>query len=160
MKKKSDLYKKIFEINSKSETFANWYYENLLLGYTYGKTLMDIYQPTKPNENLMSALEVDRADINERVSFVGVVKKVMNGTSKNGNDYLRIYIADETSEMKVMIFNKRMTNAIELCFKGKLPEKEEIVQVRGVKKDEVVFADEISPQPNKVYTKLAQVKNL
>ena len=65
--------------------------------------------------------------------------------------------ADKT---KVMIFNKRMTNAIELCFKGKLPEKEEIVQVRGVKKDEVVFADEISPQPNKVYTKLAQVKNL
>ena len=41
-----------------------------------------------------------------------------------------------------------------------MPEKEEIVQVSGVKKDEVVFADNISPQPNKVYTKLAQVKNL
>ena len=31
---------------------------------------------------------------------------------------------------------------------------------QGVKKDEVVFADNLSPQPNKVYTKLAQVKNL
>ena len=41
-----------------------------------------------------------------------------------------------------------------------MPEKEEIVQVAGVKKDEVVFADNISPQPNKVYTKLAEVKKL
>ena len=160
IKKKSESYKKIYEINSKSEKFANWYYENLLLGYTYGNTLIDIYQPLKPNDDLMSGRQVDEADINERICFVGVVKEVYSGTSKNGNDYLRIYIADETSEIKTMIFNKKMDNTIQLNFNGKMPEKEEIVQVSGVKKDEVVFADNISPQPNKVYTKLAQVKNL
>ena len=160
IKKRSESYKKIYEINSKSEKFANWYYENLLLGYTYGNTLIDIYQPLKPNDDLMSGRQVDEADIDTRICFVGVVKEVYSGTSKNGNDYLRIYIADETSQVKIMIFNKKMDNTIQLNFNGNMPEKEEIVQVAGVKKDEVVFADNISPQPNKVYTKLAQVKNL
>ena len=160
IQKRSDLYKKIYEINNKSQVFANWYYENLLLGYTYGKTLIDIYQPLKPNDSLMTGRQVDEADINERICFVGVVKEVYSGTSKNGNDYLRIYIADETSQVKIMIFNKKMDNTIHLNFNGKLPEKEEIVQVSGVKKDEVVFADNISPQPNKVYTKLAEVRKL
>ena len=160
IKKRSESYKKIYEINSKSEKFANWYYENLLLGYTYGTTLIDIYQPLKPNDDLMTGRQVDEADIDSRICFVGVVKDVYSGTSKNGNDYLRIYIADETSQVKVMIFNKKMSNTIQLNFNGNMPEKEEIVQVSGVKKDEVVFADNISPQPNKVYTKLAQVKNL
>ena len=59
-----------------------------------------------------------------------------------------------------MIFNKKMETAIRLNFNGQMPEKEEIVQVEGIKKDEVVFADNISPQPNKVYTKLAEVKKL
>jgi DNA polymerase-3 subunit alpha len=160
IKKRSELYKKIYEINNKSQVFANWYYENLLLGYTYGKTLIDIYQPLKPNDTLMSGRRVDEADIDDRICFVGVIKEVYSGTSKNGNDYLRIYVADETSQVKVMIFSKRMNNTIRLNFNGNLPDKEEIVQVSGVKKDEVVFADNISPQPNKVYTKLAQVKNL
>ena len=160
IKKRSESYKKIYEINSKSEKFANWYYENLLLGYTYGNTLIDIYQPLKPNDTLMTGREVDQADLNERICFVGVVKEVYSGTSKNGNDYLRIYIADETSQVKVMIFNKKMETAIRLNFNGQMPEKEEIVQVEGIKKDEVVFADNISPQPNKVYTKLAEVKKL
>ena len=160
IKKRSESYKKIYEINSKSEKFANWYYENMLLGYTYGTTLMDIYQPLKPNDDLISGRQIDEADVNERVTFVGVIKDVFSGTSKNGNDYLRIYVADETSEVKVMIFSKKMENTIALNFNGELPEKEQIVQITGVKKDEVVFADNISPQPNKVYTKLAQVKNL
>ena len=160
IQKRSALYKKIYEINNKSQVFANWYYENLLLGYTYGKTLIDIYQPLKPNDSLMTGRQVDEADINERICFVGVIKEVYSGTSKNGNDYLRIYIADETSQVKIMIFNKKMDNTIHLNFNGRLPEKEEIVQVSGVKKDEVVFADNISPQPNKVYTKLAEVRKL
>ena len=53
-----------------------------------------------------------------------------------------------------------MDNPNQLNFTGKMPEKVVLVQVSGLKKDEVVFADNISPQPNKVYTKLAQVKNL
>ena len=160
IKKKSAPYKKIFEINSKSERFANWYYENLLLGYTYGNTLIDIYQPLRPNDTFMRGREVDELDVDEQVCFIGVVKDVFSGTSKNGNDYLRIYIADETSQVKIMIFNKKMENCIHQNFGGNLPEKEEIVRVTGVKKEEVVFADNISPQPNKVYTKLAQIKNL
>ena len=34
----------------------------------------------------MTGREVDQADLNERICFVGVVKEVYSGTSKNGND--------------------------------------------------------------------------
>ena len=53
-----------------------------------------IYQPLKPNDDLMSGRQVDEADINERICFVGVVKEVYSGTSKNGNDYLSVVIKD------------------------------------------------------------------
>ena len=45
IKKKYDLYLKIYQQNNKSESFANWYYENKLLGYSYNNTLIDIFHP-------------------------------------------------------------------------------------------------------------------
>jgi hypothetical protein len=35
---------KIYNQNNKSESFANWYYEKKLMGYTYGKDLKDIFR--------------------------------------------------------------------------------------------------------------------
>ena len=43
IRKKCEKYREIYDINKRSESFANWYYEKSLLGYTYGKTLQDIF---------------------------------------------------------------------------------------------------------------------
>ena len=45
IKKRTDAYKEIYHKNNSSESFANWFYENTLLGYTYGKRLIDILPP-------------------------------------------------------------------------------------------------------------------
>ena len=57
-----------------------------------------------------------------------------------------------------MIFNK----IIDDCKKinDGLPEEKEIVIVKGTKFDEVVFADVISVQDYKIYTKLSELKQL
>ena len=57
IKKKCQKYKEIYEQNKKSESFANWYYEKFLLGYTYGKTLIDIF--SEKRNGLLSVSEVN-----------------------------------------------------------------------------------------------------
>jgi hypothetical protein len=58
-----------------------------------------------------------------------------------------------------MIFNDKMWNAIGKDGKN-MPKPNEIVIVKGVVKDEVVFADEIYPQrKNSIYTKLSDLKD-
>ena len=41
--KKCQKYQDIYNHNRTNESFTNWYYEKELLGYTYGKTLFDIF---------------------------------------------------------------------------------------------------------------------
>ena len=58
-----------------------------------------------------------------------------------------------------MIFNKKMESCI-VANNNELIKKQDIVIVKGVKKDGVVFADTIGAQMNRVYTKLSELKNL
>ena len=110
--------------------------------------------------NLVTISTVKNCPIDSRVKFVGFVDgKPYRGTSKNGNPYLRFELSDEGKQTKVMIFNDKMWNAIGKDGKN-MPKPNEIVIVKGVVKDEVVFADEIYPQrKNSIYTKLSDLKD-
>lgn len=154
IKNKSEGYKEIYVRNSKSEKFANWYYENLLLGYTYDVTLRDIFQQYE-DKQLMSINAVSNLE-NESVFYIGKVEESNSKTSKNGNDYIRMIVSDEGSAVSTMIFAKRMENAV--AANGNAPfEAGDVVIVEGTKKDDVVFADRIGCQTNKVYTKLSEL---
>ncbi len=155
IKRKSEGYKEIYLRNSKSENFANWFYENLLLGYTYDITLRDIFQQYE-RKTLMSISTVSELE-DENVFYIGRVDEVRSGTSRNGNDYIKMTVSDDTSAMNTMIFSKRMENSI-AANNNKMFEKGDIVIVSGTKKDDVVFADKIGCQTNKVYTKLSELK--
>ncbi len=156
IKKRTDAYKEIYRKNNRSESFANWFYENNLLGYTYGKRLIDIF--AEKTNGLMSVSEVEDSEVDEGVAFVGTIEdKPFFGKSRNDNEYMKVFIKDETAVMKVMIFNKKLAKMI-VENANKHPEQGNIVIVRGVKKDEVVFADQIAIQTNKIYTKLSDLK--
>ena len=157
IKTKSEPYKQIYFKNKYSETFANWYYEKHLLGYTYNKNLRDIFSEKK--DDLMSLRDVEDSEVDDRVSFIGTVDaKPYMGTSRNGNDYMRMFVEDETGSSKVMIFSRKLEECV-VQNNGAPPEESNIVIVNGVKKDEVVFADRIAVQTNKIYTKLSELKN-
>lgn len=157
IKTKSAPYKEIYFKNRYSESFANWYYENSLLGYTYGKTLKNIFEEKR--EGLHTIREVVDAGADERVSFVGSVEeKPFFGKSKNDNDYMRVFIKDETANIKVMIFSHKLDQML-IENANKPLEEKNIVIVTGTKKEEVVFADKIAIQSNKIYTKLSELKD-
>ena len=157
IKRKSEPYKQIYFKNKYSESFANWYYENHLLGYTCGTTLRDIFQSKR--EGLFTLREVEDAEVDETVAFVGAIEnKPYFGKSRNDNSYMKVFVKDETANMKVMIFSNRLAQMMAENA-NKPPEENNIVIVTGKKKDEVVFADKIAIQTNKIYTKLSDLKD-
>ena len=102
---------------------------------------------------------MEDSDIDETVTFVGAVEdKPYFGKSRNDNEYMKVFIKDETANMKVMIFSNRLTQMMAENA-NKPPEENNIVIVTGKKKEEVVFADKIAIQTNKIYTKLSDLKD-
>ena len=156
IKKKYKPYLNIYMLNSKAENFANWYYEKMLLGYTYNKSLRDIF--SEKRKDLISVREVEGLPSRSNMAFVGRVEDTWGGKSRNGNKYLRIEISDETGTISTLIFN----DSIEKCesMNNGLPEKKNIVVVKGRKADgDAVFANIIGVQDQQVYTKLSELKS-
>jgi DNA polymerase-3 subunit alpha len=155
IKKKYKPYLNIYMLNSKAENFANWYYEKMLLGYTYNKSLMDIF--SEKRADLQSLREITDMPSRSNTVFVGRVEDVWKGKSRNGNKYVKIEVSDETGTIQALIFN----DSIDKCesMNNGLPEKRNIVIVKGRKTDgDAVFANLIGIQDQKVYTKLSELK--
>tara|TARA_Y100000593_G_scaffold9222_1_gene16716 strand:+ start:1336 stop:3885 length:2550 start_codon:yes stop_codon:yes gene_type:complete len=155
IKKKYKPYLNIYMLNSKAENFANWYYEKMLLGYTYNKSLMDIF--SEKRADLQSLREITDMPSRSNAVFVGRVEDVWKGKSRNGNKYVKIEVSDETGTIQALIFN----DSIDKCesMNNGLPEKKNIVIVKGRKTDgDAVFANLIGVQDQKVYTKLSELK--
>lgn len=80
IKKKYDPYLKIYQQNNKSESFANWFYENKLLGYSYDKSLNDIFSQKMPN--LISTSRAMESSENQMVYIVGKVEEASEWTDR------------------------------------------------------------------------------
>jgi len=130
---------------------------NKLIGYTNQKRLIDIFKHKKsslePIINVQAYTEKTRCDI------IGVVDETpKTGKSKSGNSYAKFQISDETGIIKVMIFKERMEQCKTL--NNGLPKEGDIVIISGTKMEgDVLFADNIACQQNKIYTSLIQLKD-
>ena len=157
IKNKYEPYLKIYNQNSKSESFANWYYEKRLLGYTYEKSLRDIFIEKK--ENLMTINEILDLPVNSKVAFVAEIMDSYSGTSKNEKKtrFLRLNTGDETGNINVLLFNDKIDNNKTLN-KDKNFEEKNIVIFKGIKKEDCIFADIAAIQDHQIYMKLSELK--
>ena len=157
IRKHTELYRLIYSQNIKSESFANWYYENRLLGYNHGISLKDIFD--EKTDNLVSIRDVENSAIGSSSTFIGTVfEKPHVGKTKKGNSMFRVSISDDTGIMKVLMFNDKL-NTCKSQNGDKYPEEGNIVIIKGKKVEEAVFADLMSVQDSHVYTKLSEVRN-
>jgi len=157
IKKHSQSYKAIYSQNKKSESFANWWYEKSLLGYTHNKSLIDIF--SEKRLDLRTIRQVSELPEKVSVIFVCYVNdKPYKGKSRKGSDYLRLEVGDETGITKVMLFNERL-NKCKRDNGGIYPQKDSIIVVKGKTVDDAVFADIVAVQNNKVFTKLSDLKD-
>ena len=159
IKNKYEPYLQIYNQNNKSESFANWYYEKKLLGYTYEKTLKDIFNEKR--ENLLYVNEIDQKELNSKVIFVGQIEEIFSGVSKNEKKtkYLRLKISDETGAINCLLFNDNIENN-KLLNNSKNFEKGNIVVVKGLKKSDCLFVDLASIQDHKIYMKLNDLNKI
>jgi DNA polymerase-3 subunit alpha len=158
IKEKYTPYLSIYEQNNKSESFANWYYEKKLLGYTYNKNLKDIF--AEKRENLKYISDVLDEPVNAKVAFVGQIEEVFSGISKNAKKtrYVRLKISDETSTISVLIFNDNIEN--NKLLNDRNFEEGNIVIVKGSKRDDCIFGDLIAIQDHEIYMKLNDLKKI
>ena len=157
-RKKFDLYKKIYEKNKKYESFANWYFENKLLGYSYTSRLKDIFQSDIAKFKDTICFESMEKDSRDR--FIGTITDVFKKKSQNGNSYLKLTLSDEVGSMQAIIGDwgnrQKLTNYLN---KGNaMPEKGNIVSVLGSKGDDILFMDDINILDKKIYMKLSELK--
>jgi DNA polymerase-3 subunit alpha len=158
IKEKYTPYLNIYEQNNKSESFANWYYEKKLLGYTYNKNLKDIF--SEKRENLKYISDILDEPVNSKVALVGQIEEVFSGISKNAKKtrYVRLKISDETSTISVLIFNDNIeTNKL---LNDRNFEEGNIVIVKGSKRDDCIFGDLIAIQDHEIYMKLNDLKKI
>jgi DNA polymerase-3 subunit alpha len=161
IKRKYEPYKQIYLLNNRSETFANWYYEKHLLGYTYGTQLKDIFVEKFPD--LTSVRELSTKPLDSEVQLMANVIDTYSGVSKNKNKYIRFELSDETGLYKAMIVNNRRdTTKVEDFVEANegMPEKGSILYVKGTKKEDIIFANVVRNQSCHVYTKLSQLKSI
>jgi len=158
IKEKYTPYLSIYEQNNKSESFANWYYEKKLLGYTYNKNLKDIF--AEKRENLKYVSDILDEPVNSKIALVGQIEEVFSGISKNAKKtrYVRLKISDETSTISVLIFNDNIeTNKL---LNDRNFEEGNIVIVKGSKRDDCIFGDLIAIQDHEIYMKLNDLKKI
>lgn len=153
-------HREVYDKNNQYRDFANWYYERQLLGYVYHTTLKNIFGDKIPD--LIYLKDVEEQDEGEYIKTIGVVKEVKSGTSKNGKGtkYVKFTLEDETSSgYNMMIFNDRIQK-VEVDNGGTLPKEGNIVFVRGRKKGDSIFADDIYVQDKQICTNLGQLTRL
>jgi DNA polymerase-3 subunit alpha len=157
-KKKYQPYKEIYAKNSKSQSFANWYFENQLLGYSYSSNLRSVFSRMGSGGFLSSK---DYRAIPERQScrIIGVVQDSFVRTSRNGNKYMKIELADELGVIQCMLCNNRRGNKLDEYLEvNELPQKNSIVAVYGSKGDDTLFLEDARIMDETIYMKLGDLK--
>ena len=97
---------------------------------------------------------------NERAKFVGVVEDSFRKTSANGNQYIKVLLADELGNMPAMMVDSRrkLSCTQYIDSGGKIPDKDNILIVVGRKANDILFIDSMSIVDERIYMKLADIK--
>lgn len=165
-RKKYDLYKEIYDKNKKYEKFANWYFENKLLGYSPSISLKEVFADS--GQKLGDSLDFRELDIDSHGKFIGVVVDSFKGVSRNGNAYLKAVIRDEVGEYPVMLMDRSCRNEfgrwgrvnVLSDFNNKNDKgliKDSIVVFHGSKGDDILFAKGFEVINEKIYMKLSEI---
>jgi DNA polymerase-3 subunit alpha len=157
-KKKYDKYKAIYEQNIQYESFANWYFEKKLLGYSYSCKLKETF--SKDILNIENSIYYNSMESNQKAKFIGVIEDSFRSTSANGNQYIKIILTDEFGNIPAIMVDSRrsMTCTDYINSGGIVPEKDNIVIVVGRKGEDILFIDQLSIVDEKICMKLADLK--
>ena len=151
-------YQAMYEFNKRNDNYAKYWFEQKLLGFSYSATLREIFN--KEEGDLISVKEVTESLPDQEVRFVAHVIEVKEWTAKSEKKTkcFKCNAKDETGQVEVLIFN----DAIEACEEsnGRKIQEDDIIVVKGTKKDGAVFARKIGIQTSEVFLKISEMKKI
>lgn len=156
-KKNFAKYREIYKHNRKFEKFANWWYEQTLLGYGYSMSLRDCFA----DEFGMMIDTAKLKDLDEGNAFKTAVQvsDVYSKTSAAGNKYMRITGGDERGSLGFMFMdNRREEKLSNFLANGGKVNKGDVVILSGTKNGDAYFVDSIKVIDTRIYMKASQFK--
>ncbi len=158
IKKHYQPYKEIWELNSKNESLANYFYETQLLGFSYSENLKEIFEKISQID-LMDIEEVIGQEEDTYVKFPAQVEKVVSATANNEKKtrYFKLTVKDQSGMIDTLMFNDKIEDHKE--DNGRKAKEGDIVIVQGRRKKDAVFANHISIQDYRIYTRLSELKD-
>ena len=158
-KKKYMPYKEIYQQNGSHIKYANWFFEEKLLGYSYSYNIRQIFS-SGDLPSFHTSEDIKRSPERRQIKFVGTVTDIIKRTSRNGNKYARIEMNDDVGMVCGLFLdsdrNERLTDY--LSSGKKLPKKGDIVIITGSVGQDVVFVDSVNTIKEKIYMKLSELK--
>lgn len=155
IKKYYEPYKQIYMQNSKSEDLANYFYERKLLGYSYSTTLKDLYKEKSPY--LLNIQETLEKPTESFINMIGIIESCTESKTQKNKKMFRYEITDESGQIRGFLFENNISE-VQQSNNEKLPAEEDIIILKGKKKDDVLFCNQIFIQTQKIYTKLSDLK--
>lgn len=153
--KKFKDYQLIYSANKNHQTFANWFYERKLMGFSPSGDLKSVFDYAQDYKYIGEINGMDEGDF---IELIGVVKECYSSKSAKGTKYHKMIVGDETGSITCMIFDTRgKMDDIKLRNGGNLPKEESIVTIRGTKKTDAIFVDTCVIETSKIYTKLGEI---
>jgi DNA polymerase III subunit alpha len=155
IKTKKAKYQQIYELNSRNEKICNYYYEKTILGYSYSENITSIYE--EKIDDLISTKEIQELENESNCKFIGFAANCYKSKTKAGNSCFSFDVADDFGQVKVKMFNQRISNCEEI--NGRMIEDEDCIIVEGKKMSgDVIFANKVGIQTKNVYMRLSELK--
>lgn len=146
-------HKEIYYQNKGYPTFACWWYEKKLLGYSYTTSLKNVFKDKRPS--IGNIMELRNCPDKTNVEGVFEVVEVKKGVSGRGNKYLKMTLQDETGTMDGMMVGFKYEQYAQ---KEEEPKKGDIIYIIGQASPDIIWINNAKIQNNKIYLKLSDMK--
>ena len=159
IKKKYTPQKNIYYKNSKSQNFANWYFERNLLGFSYSTRLKDVFKTS--HGEIMDSTHFRSINPGTSAKYIFVVKFSKKEKSRNGNLYIKLEMEDELGSIDgILCDTSRDKKCTEFLKNNKVPEENNIVIVYGEKNrsGDALFLNRIKIIDEMIYMRLSEFK--
>ena len=156
IRKNSIGYFKIYNLNSRNELLASFFYERMLLGFSYSTTMKMVFGDLNPR--IRNLDEIDKyVRLKGSFELTCIVKDILQGKSKSGNIYLKMKIFDETGSNYAMLLGDKLAKYLK---QAEAPKEEDILYITGEKGEDILWINHMEIQNHKAYTKLSELKNI
>jgi len=160
LKKKYEPYKSIYYKNSKSQSFANWYFEKELLGFSYSSRLCDVFKhEARQPQNSAYFKGLSPRESGKYIFNVSFAKKER---SRNGNLYVKLELEDEFGFVDAILCDtsreRKCSNYLE---RHPVPKEGNIVTLQGEKTrdGDAIFVNNLKIVDEMIYMKLRDLKS-